>query len=158
MYGAQTQGLDIYNKDITPYYVTGTYIGENPLRKLDNKKTFVDGTPNDYNKLNVLGHNDHYHITWEGTDNKVSSSDKGKVFTNDSLTISDSFCGGTTDLGCGCVKTKTSATNTLEAIRDRNNGVSSGMTYEYNCSYIIPKHNYGRDSISYYHEDSSYRS
>jgi len=37
------EGLDIYNKDVTPYYITGTYIGEDPLENLSGNKHTIIG-------------------------------------------------------------------------------------------------------------------
>jgi hypothetical protein len=167
MYGKESEGLDVYNKDITPYYITGTYIGENPLLHLDTNKTFVQGSssyiqqPNDYNKINnnSNGHNEHYHITWyEGSGISINNSDKGKIFIEDSVSINSEFCGGTNP-SCGCSEYITKGTSTLEAIETPNQGISQPLSYSYSGTYLIPVHKYGIDSISYYHlQNNNYRS
>lgn len=165
------KGNDIYNKDITPYYVTGTYIGKNPLRHLDNKKTFVgSGQPADYNKINPTGYNEHYHTTWnENVWNRVDAYYKGLIFKYDGISTSSEFCGGYESSPCSeniceCTPYAEYTTNTLEAISVDNDettiiGNRQAVSYDYYAYYTKPKHNYGRDSISYYHiGNADYRS
>lgn len=176
MYDAETkslynQGLDIYNKDITPYYITGTYIAENPLNHLDNNVKFYNNTlPVDYNKTNTSGYNDHYHITWieQGpydstpTSNRVTTNMKGWVFKNDAYQLTSSICGGSAP-ECNCTVSSEgdslSSISTLEAIDTELSGIERSISSSYDLSYVMPEHSYGRDSISYYHykENSEYR-
>lgn len=175
MYDAETkslysQGLDIYNKDITPYYITGTYIAENPLNHLDNNVKFYNNTrPVNYNKINTTGYDDHYHITWieqgpydsTSTSNRVTSNMKGWVFENDTYQLTSSICGGSAP-ECNCnvsSESESSSISTLEAINTESSGIEKSITSSYDLSYVRPEHSYGRDSISYYHykENSEYR-
>jgi len=98
------RGKDIYNKDVTPYYITGTYIGNNPLYKLEGTQGTdykIEGyTSNDYNTINPLYH-EHYHMTWgefnlEGTSGQVWR--KGHIFKSDSFTDSIDICGGVPEI------------------------------------------------------------
>lgn len=162
--GSDLKGLDGYNKDITPYYMTGTYIGENPLEHLTTDEGgTITGTNkpsgiSTYNTNTNAPYDEHFHITWNETDfNKVSL--KGNIFTGDVLIGECSFCGGVQngeDEGCGCDKSGISATYTLEAVSSGGTGISKSIDkYEYRASYVIPSHRYGKDSISYYHIDDN---
>lgn len=175
MYDAETkslysQGLDIYNKDITPYYITGTYIAENPLNHLDNNAKFYNNTlPVNYNKTNTTGYNDHYHITWieQGpydatyTINRVNTNMKGYVFEKDAYQLISSICGGSMP-ECNCYvssESESSSISTLEAMDTELSGIERSISSPYELWYVRPEHSYGRDSISYYHykENSEYR-
>lgn len=167
MYGgsdldSRLKGLDGYNKDITPYYMTGTYIGENPLDHLTNNEGgTITGSNKPYGISNYNSnvnapYNEHFHITWdENGFNKASA--KGYIFAGDELTSDAGFCGGyPEDAGCGCDKSGIVTTHTLEALSSGNSGINSqDLDYRYSANYVIPSHNYGRDSISYYHIDNS---
>jgi len=115
MYGAptETQGLDIYNKDITPYYIAGTDVGDNPLTKLSSGVTFVNSsgssaTPTNFNKPNDNSHTtnkhhgDHYHTRWE------SGGEIGELFDYDTLTANIEFCGNKIG-SCTCSSHKESS-------------------------------------------------
>lgn len=148
MYGASTQGSDIYNKDVTPYYIPGTDIGENPLKHVNGDVVTFTGSLKDYNTNG--DHNDHYHISWNPDYAKY-------IFDSDKLLTTLSYCGDKVD-DCGC-KDHTSSgysDKTVEAKSKDGNVIKQG-TVKYSISYVQPNHNYGRDSISYYHANSNYR-
>jgi hypothetical protein len=135
MYGgsdldSRLKGLDGYNKDITPYYMTGTYIGENPLDHLTNNEGgTITGSNKPYGISNYNSninapYDEHFHITWdENGFNKASA--KGYIFAGDELTSDAGFCGGyPEDAGCGCDKSGIDTTHTLEAISSGNSGIN----------------------------------
>ena len=161
------KGLDGYNKDITPYYVTGTYIGENPLDHLTNNEGgTITGTNkpsgvSTYNSSENTQYNEHYHITWnEAGWNKAFR--KGYIFSYDGIGSDAGFCGGLPGdytegdcIGTGLQDT----THTLEAIsNESDHRITTNSDWTYTAYYHIPSHKYGRDAISYYHiNNSEYR-
>lgn len=148
MYDASTQGSDIYNKDVTPYYIPGTDIGENPLKHVNGDVVTFTGSLKDYNTNG--DHNDHYHISWNPDYAKY-------IFDSDKLLATLSYCGDKVD-DCGCEGHTSSgySDKTVEAKSKDGNVIKQG-TVKYSISYVQPNHNYGRDSISYYHANSNYR-
>ena len=157
-------GNDIYNKDITPYQIPGTYIGENPLNHLDNNVSFISSTgiiisssaSHNYNSINSEGHGEHYHIAWN------NEGRNGYLFDYDGMSMGDSFCGGHIGTCTGCHETgyTDSSRATLEAFSPPSkNGISRTPTIEYGIYYVSPQHRYGADSISYYHyKNKEYKS
>lgn len=150
-------GLDIYNKDITPYYIPGTDIGENPLDHLDDKAKFTySGSTKpiiNYNKPRI-DNEEHNHILWYDFHSN-NPSIKGRIFTDDSLSSETSGCGSyDSDCGCSEHKSETGLTKfyTLEARANTNSAnIKTTTSVDYRYYYDIPQHKYGRDSISYYH-------
>lgn len=151
-------GLDIYNKDITPYYIPGTDIGENPLDHLDDKAKFTySGSTKpiiNYNKPRI-DNEEHNHILWYDFHSN-NPSIKGRIFTDDSLSSETSGCGSyDSDCGCSEHKSETGLTKfyTLEARANTNsaNTIWTTTSVDYKYYYDIPQHKYGKDSISYYH-------
>jgi hypothetical protein len=132
MYGgsdldSSLKGLDGYNKDITPYYITGTYIGENPLDHLTNNEggTITGNNKpsgvSTYNSSENTQYNEHYHITWNEADwNKAYR--KGYIFSYDRIGSDAGFCGGLPgDYTEGdCIGTGLKTTHTLEAISNES--------------------------------------
>lgn len=169
MYGgsdldSSLKGLDGYNKDITPYYITGTYIGENPLDHLtDNEGGTITGNNkpsgiSTYNGNENTQYNEHYHITWnESNWNKAFR--KGYIFSYDGLEANAGFCGGLPGdyIEGECVGTGLpNTTHTLEAIsKESDHKVTADSAWAYTAYYHVPSHNYGKDAISYYHIDNS---
>lgn len=170
MYGgsdldSSLKGLDGYNKDITPYYVTGTYIGENPLDHLTNNEGGTitgsnkpSSSLSTYNSSEDTQYNEHYHITWnEAGWNKAFR--KGYIFFYDGIEVKAGFCGGHTGdytegecIGTGLPDT----THTLEAIsNESDHKITTDSDWTYTAHYHVPSHKYGRDAISYYHIDNS---
>lgn len=169
MYGgsdldSSLKGLDGYNKDITPYYITGTYIGENPLDHLTNNEggTITGNNKpygiSTYNSSKNTQYNEHYHITWnEASWNKAYR--KGYIFYYDRIDSGAGFCGGYTGdytegkcIGTGLPDT----THTLEAISsESDHRITTDSSWTYKAYYHVPSHKYGKDAISYYHIDNS---
>ncbi len=165
MYGAptETQGLDIYNKDITPYYIAGTDVGDNPLTKLSSGVTFVNSsgssaTPTNFNKPNDNSHTtnkhhgDHYHTRWE------SGGEIGELFDYDTLTANIKFCGNKIG-SCTCSSHEESSgqiDKTVEAL-SKNGNITKSPDVVYKIYYVKPVHRYGRDSVSYYHNNNVYK-
>lgn len=166
MYGAptQTQGADIYNKDVTPYYIAGTDIGDNPLTKLSSGVTFVNSsgssaTPSNYNRANDNSHTsnkhhgDHYHTRWD-IDGTI-----GEIFDYDTLVVKTDFCGNKIG-SCTCSSHKESSGNidkTVEAVSKTGQNIVKSPEITYTMYYVKPQHRYGRDSVSYYHNNDIYK-
>lgn len=165
MYGATTQGNDIYNKDVTPYYIKGTDIGENPLSHVDSKATIIkpyysDPDKLNYNTVNPKGRGEHYHIEW-GCDNHYITH-KGIIFDEDSLGSGLAYCGekyteSVPLSSCSEEHKRTTLASgeyTVEALSEDGN-VYKEPGVGYTKQYVVPRHKYGRDSISYYHIDNN---
>lgn len=166
MYGAptQTQGADIYNKDVTPYYIAGTDIGDNPLTKLSSGVTFVNSsgssaTPSNYNRANDNSHTsnkhhgDHYHTRWD-IDGTI-----GEIFDYDTLVVKTDFCGNKIG-SCTCSSHKESSgyiDKTVEAVSKTGQNIVKSPKITYTMYYVKPQHRYGRDSVSYYHNNDIYK-
>lgn len=161
----ELQGKDIYNKDITPYYITGTYIGENPLGNLSGNAYHINGNVNNYNAIN--NNEEHYHIVW-GEGEGMSSGfafNKGYIFSSDEFTVEQNMCGGIPSdpyqTSCDDAYSSTDDEGILESLGTNYEGsnpnykVTKNLDYTYTIRYRQPRHNYGIDSISYYHIDNS---